>query len=116
METSGIAHKKGVMDTIKSWVAHNRQVWLTLYVPAYLIVFCLLQARQVPVRTVHFAFDYRIPFCEYFIIPYCAWYFLLIGVGLYTLLKDKTRLYRLYARVLGIPDSSGSPPRGVSEG
>ena len=23
METSGIAHKKGVMDTIKSWVAHN---------------------------------------------------------------------------------------------
>ena len=90
METSGIAHKKGVMDTIKSWVAHNRQVWLTLYVPAYLIVFCLLQARQVPVRTVHFAFDYRIPFCEYFIIPYCAWYFLLIGVGLYTLLKDKT--------------------------
>lgn len=90
METSGIAHKKGVMDTIKSWVAHNRQVWLALYVPAYLIVFCLLQARQVPVRTVHFAFDYRIPFCEYFIIPYCAWYFLLIGVGLYTLLKDKT--------------------------
>ena len=78
------------MDVIKNWIAHNKQVWLTLYVPAYLIVFCLLQARQVPVRTVHFAFDYRIPFCEYFIIPYCAWYFLLIGVGLYTLLKDKT--------------------------
>ena len=89
METSGIAHKKGVMDTIKSWVAHNRQVWLTLYVPAYLTVFCLLQARQVPARTVHFALDYQIPFCEYFIIPYCTWYFLLIGVGLYTLLKDK---------------------------
>ena len=90
MENPGIAQKRGVMDVIKNWIAHNKQVWLTLYVPAYLIAFCLLQARQVPARTVHFAFDYAIPFCEYFIIPYCAWYFLLIGVGLYTLLKDKT--------------------------
>ena len=90
MENPGIAQKRGVMDVIKNWIAHNKQVWLTLYVPAYLIAFCLLQARQVPSRTVHFAFDYAIPFCEYFIIPYCAWYFLLIGVGLYTLLKDKT--------------------------
>ena len=117
MENPGIAQKRGVMDVIKNWIAHNKQVWLTLYVPAYLIAFCLLQARQVPVRTVHFAFDYRIPFCEYFIIPYCAWYFLLIGVGLYKVYAvHDDRLYRLYARVLGIPDSSGSPPRGVSEG
>lgn len=89
MENPGITHKRGVADTIKDWIAHNKQIWLALYVPAYLAGFCLLQARQIPLRTVHFALDYSIPFCEYFIIPYCAWYFLLIGVGFYTLLKDK---------------------------
>ncbi len=89
MEKPEMAKKRDVMYIVKNWIADNKQVWLTLYVPAYLIAFCLLQARQAPVRTVHFALDYRIPFCEYFIIPYCTWYFLLIGVGLYTLLKDR---------------------------
>ena len=39
MGKPGIAQKKGVMDIIKNWIAHNKQVWLTLYVPAYLTVF-----------------------------------------------------------------------------
>ncbi len=89
MENTYTVRKDGIAGRLRSYVANNRHVWLLLYVPAYLIVFCLLQARTLPERTVHFALDYQIPFCEYFIIPYCAWYFLLIGVGLYTLIKDK---------------------------
>lgn len=89
MSKPELTRKKGVMHIIKNWIANHREVWLTLYVPAYLTAFFLLQSRQAPELTVHFALDYRIPFCEYFIIPYCAWYFLLIAVGLYTLIKDK---------------------------
>lgn len=33
--------------------------------------------------------DSSIPFCEYFIIPYCIWYFYIAGALLFTLWKNK---------------------------
>lgn len=55
----------------------------------YLIVFFLMEGRNVPVHIIHTKFDDMIPFCEYFIIPYVIWYFYAAGTVLYLGLTDK---------------------------
>lgn len=37
---------------------------------------------------IHCPLDDRIPFCEYFLIPYLLWFVFLIGIQIYTLLYD----------------------------
>ena len=39
-------------------------------------------------RVMHCALDDKIPFCEYFVIPYMLWFVYLVGMLLYTLLFD----------------------------
>lgn len=63
---------------------------LLLFWPAYFVGFVLLE-RLVPEERCHIIscpLDERIPFCEWFLIPYVFWYFCLFGISLYTLLFD----------------------------
>lgn len=55
----------------------------------YLGVFFLIEARDVPIHIIHTALDDRIPFCEYFIIPYVLWYFYVAGTFAYLGLAKK---------------------------
>lgn len=72
-----------------------------LWLPLYLLLFLALErmpmgrywATQLPI-------DARIPFCEWFVIPYCLWYPLLVAVGLYLLLQDRAA-FRRYMLFLG---------------
>ncbi len=78
-----------------------RDLKYALWLPIYLLLFFALErlpagrywATQLPV-------DARIPFCEWFIIPYCLWYPLLVAVGLYLLLWDRSA-FRRYMLFLG---------------
>ena len=73
-----------------------------LWLPVYLLSFVLLEhmpasgywPTQLPL-------DDAIPFCEYFVIFYCLWYVLLIGVGLYLLFRDRDA-FRRYMQFLAI--------------
>ena len=73
----------------------------TLWLPLYLLLFLALErmpmdsywATQLPI-------DARIPFCEWFVIPYCLWYPLLAAVGLYLLFRDRAA-FRRYMLFLG---------------
>lgn len=73
-----------------------RELRYALWLPLYLLSFVLLErlstgrywATQLPL-------DARIPFCEWFVIPYCLWYPLLVAVGLYLLFRDQ-RAFRRY--------------------
>lgn len=51
-------------------------------------------ATQIPL-------DALIPFCEWFAIPYCLWYPLLVGMGLYLFWKDSPafRRYMIFLAV-----------------
>ena len=81
-------------------------VWLrlrgALWVPAYLAVFALLEhlprqhywATQLPL-------DAGIPFCPVFVVFYCVWYVLLIGTGLFLLVRDG-RAFRRYMQFLAL--------------
>lgn len=75
-----------------------RELQYLLWLPVYLIAFFLLErlpvgrywATQLPV-------DAQIPFCEWFVIPYCLWYPLIVAVGLYLLLRDHEAFRRYMA-------------------
>lgn len=78
-----------------------RDLKYTLWLPLYLLVFLALErlpgrgywATQLPI-------DAHIPFCEWFVIPYCLWYPFLIAVGLYLLCRDRAA-FRRYMLFLG---------------
>lgn len=68
----------------------NRYLWYILILPAFVIAF-FLEERLLAVEEYWVSWiplDDRIPFCEYFVLPYVLWYPFLFGVGLYLLLKD----------------------------
>ncbi len=56
----------------------------------YLILYFLTENLIPPERchVVHCFLDDLIPFCEYFLIPYCLWFALIVGTLLYFLLYD----------------------------
>ena len=67
-----------------------RHLLLLLYWPAYLLAFILIE-RLTPAayhNPVWCILDDWIPFCEWFIIPYCAWHVSLAVMSLYTLAYD----------------------------
>lgn len=74
----------------------------TLWLPLYLLLFLALErmpmerywATQLPV-------DAHIPFCEWFVIPYCLWYPFLVIAGLYLLFRDRAA-FRRYMLFLGV--------------
>lgn len=75
-----------------------------LWLPVYLVSFVVLEhlidgsgrywATQI-------SLDRFIPFCEFFVIPYCLWYPLLVAVGLYLLFRNSTA-FRRYMRFLAV--------------
>lgn len=78
-----------------------RDLKYALWLPPYLLAFLALErlpgrgywATQLPV-------DDCIPFCEWFVIPYCLWYPFLVTVGLYLLYRDRDA-FRRYMVFLG---------------
>ena len=51
-------------------------------------------------RSVHCPLDDRIPFCEWFVIPYVSWYFLILGSLLYFLLYDVDSFKKLQTYII----------------
>lgn len=67
-----------------------------LWLPLYLLSFLLLERFVTPDHywATQLPLDGRIPFCEVFLIPYCLWYFLLVGTGLWLLMRDQDTFRR----------------------
>ena len=77
-----------------------RHLFLLLGWVGYLSMYVLTE-NLIPVEKcipVHCALDDLIPFCEWFIIPYVSWYFLILGSLLYFLLYsvDSFRNMQIY--------------------
>lgn len=80
-----------------------RHLWWLLFWPAYLLRYFLVEHWN-PAQTYHVMhcfLDDRIPFQEGFIVFYAGWYFLIVGVHLYTLLYDRDTFCR-YSKFLCI--------------
>lgn len=77
-----------------------RDLRYALWLPFYLLAFLLLE--RIPGRTywaTQLPIDSLVPFCDWFVIPYCLWYPLLIGVGLW-LWRTNSGAFRRYMRFL----------------
>lgn len=63
-----------------------KHLFLLLFWPVYLFIFFLTERVTITggYTMVHCALDDKIPFCEYFIIPYAIWYPFWIFMVLYT--------------------------------
>jgi len=62
---------------------------LALYWIAYAIMFFGFEfLKNRDFNIIACSLDYKIPFCEYFLIPYVFWYIFLFGTAIYTLFFD----------------------------
>ena len=88
---------------MKDWLKKNRYYLYCLYLPIYLIVFFLTERiidGSSPYWSSYVPFDDAIPFVDWFVIFYCVWYVLLIGLGLWLLVKDKPAFERFMFMVM----------------
>ena len=77
------------MQTIKTFIKDHPHMWWGLYLPVYLGGFFLIEHLITDNYWATQTFiDEYIPFCEYFVIPYDSWGFLLLALGLYLIVKD----------------------------
>lgn len=67
----------------------NRLKGIIIFGICYMTTFFFMEARDVPIHIIHTSLDDRIPFCEYFIVPYVIWYAYVCGTILYLGLTDK---------------------------
>lgn len=82
------------MDSFKrlrDYIRGHRYVLFLLYIPIYLLCYFLVE-HHVPSDGAYWVsympLDDRIPFLDFFVIPYVMWYPFLIAVGLYLMVKD----------------------------
>ena len=71
--------------------------WL-VYFASYGLTEALLDPTRCHV--IHCALDDKIPFCEYFVIPYVFWYLLIVGSLLWFLLYDVQRFRDLQTYII----------------
>ena len=71
--------------------------WI-FYFASYFLTEQLIDPSRCHV--IHCALDDRIPFCEYFVIPYVFWYLLIVGSLLYFLLYDVQRFRDLQTYII----------------
>lgn len=70
----------------------------TLWFPCYLLAYLLLE--RLPNRPWHptqLPLDRLVPFCPWFVIPYCLWYPLLAGTGVWLWLRRPAAFRRYMA-------------------
>lgn len=80
----------------------NRYLWYILVLPAFIICFFLLERFGSENYWVSYIpLDDKIPFCEYFVLPYVLWYPFMFGTGLLLLIKDHDGFKR-YMSFIGI--------------
>ena len=73
-----------------------RHLFFVLFWPAYFLAYSLVEKFVVPKYAIYTPLDDLIPFCEFFIVPYALWYFLLALVGFYTLFFDVPAFKRFH--------------------
>lgn len=83
---------------IKDFLCKYKHAWTLLYVFIYMPWFVYLEKTVTENYTVlHLPIDDKIPFCEYFIIPYYLWFLFVPAVIVYLLFYSKKEFYEASA-------------------
>ena len=93
--------KKNSLPKIGS-VQNYRHLWMLSIWAAYLILFVIVEkAVTTDYYVVHLPLDDHIPFCEWFIFPYCLWHPLLALMSAYLMLWD-AESFKRYMAFIGL--------------
>jgi membrane-associated phospholipid phosphatase len=89
------------LKKLKAFYKKYPQCWVLLYLAVYVPWFILLERHVTADYTIiQTGLDEKIPFCECFILPYCAWYLYFAGTAFYFLLKrPKEEFYEFAAMI-----------------
>lgn len=83
---------------MKTLFQKYKHAWVLLYALIYFPWFFYLEKHVTRnYHVIHTALDEKIPFIEYFIIPYFLWFAFIAVTALYFFFTDKTDFYRLAA-------------------
>lgn len=73
-------------------------LWMVLYGIFYFVSYSILEKEIVPTHIIHCSLDDKIPFCEYFVIPYFLWFaFVLATVVYFGIFCESKREYACLA-------------------
>lgn len=67
------------MRRFKQWTIECPVWFVAAFAAVYFVWFFLLEQFREPVLMIHSSLDDRIPFCEYFIVPYLLWFVWIAG-------------------------------------
>lgn len=74
------------------WNRLKSGIPVAVYMMIYIIWWAVLEHREINhYYVIHMPLDDKIPFCEYFIIPYLLWFVYVSATVLYLFFKDDTR-------------------------
>lgn len=81
---------------MKEFLKHYKHAGYLVYLIGYLIAFQFLEKNVTTnFHEIHTWIDDKIPFCEYFIIPYLMWFAFVAVTIIYFVFQDKKGYYRL---------------------
>ncbi len=84
-----------MLQSKRSWLKNNGYKLTLLYFIYHIFVYFFYQYISLDYRIIHSPLDDKIPFCEYFIIPYMLWFLYLAGGILFFLSTSKKDYLRL---------------------
>lgn len=83
-------------ERAKSLIKKYKHAWVFLYVFIYMPWFCYLEKHVTRnYHVIHSVIDDKIPFVEYFIVPYLLWFVFIAVVFLYFFFTDVDGFYKM---------------------
>ena len=77
------------------FIRKYNHIWTLLYIVFYMPWFMWLEKTvTTDFHLVSMPIDYKIPFCEYFIIPYLLWFTYIAAVYVWMFLHDRKQFFR----------------------
>lgn len=91
------------IERLKTDKVKKRFASIIIFGAWYLCSFFWMEQRSVHIHLIRMEIDKKIPFCEYFIIPYMLWFLFVAGTVVYlTVFDDDDKEYRRLLFSLGI--------------
>lgn len=83
-------------ERVKNLIKRYKHAWVFLYAFIYMPWFCYLEKHVTKnYHVIHSAIDDKIPFVEYFIVPYLLWFVFIAVVFLYFFFTDVDGFYKM---------------------
>lgn len=89
------------LEKIKNFLRRYKHIWVFSYGLIYLPWFYYLEKHvTTQYYVIHSSIDDKIPFIEFFIVPYLLWFVFIAAVVLYFFFTDTAGFYRLCALLI----------------